>query len=306
MLNMKILTRKRSIVGIPRALFYWKQPLFWEEFFKNLGFEVVLSPKTNKEIVEKGVKISDPETCYSVKVFFGHLLFLKDKVDFIFIPRLKTNSEKLEYCPKFFGIPDVAKISIKKTILTVTIDERKEKTNKTLEKFSKKLIENKENLDIKKVIEKAFKKTEERRKEEEKKFFEKIKSKKKKIILVSHPYNLYDEYVNMEMERKIKKMGGEVIFIEEIPPTKLLDPTPKFHWEFGKEIMEKISTILSHNINGVIEISAFQCGCDAVLKEFVEEKFKEQKIPFLYLMIDEQTGEAGVQTRLEAFWDTLH
>jgi predicted nucleotide-binding protein (sugar kinase/HSP70/actin superfamily) len=41
------------------------------------------------------------------------------------------------------------------------------------------------------------------------------------------------------------------------------------------------------------------------LKEFVEKKFKENKIPFLYLIIDEHTGEAGFQTRLEAFVDTI-
>jgi predicted nucleotide-binding protein (sugar kinase/HSP70/actin superfamily) len=82
--------------------------------------------------------------------------------------------------------------------------------------------------------------------------------------------------------------------------------TPKFHWEFGEEIMNKINTILDFDIAGVIELSSFQCGCDAVLKEFVERRFKERKVPFLYLMVDEQTGEAGIQTRLEAFWDTLH
>jgi len=62
---------------------------------------------------------------------------------------------------------------------------------------------------------------------------------------------------------------------------------------------------LNYDIAGAIEISSFQCGCDAVLKEFVEKEFRERKIPFLYLMIDEHTGEAGLQTRLEAFMDTI-
>jgi predicted nucleotide-binding protein (sugar kinase/HSP70/actin superfamily) len=69
--------------------------------------------------------------------------------------------------------------------------------------------------------------------------------------------------------------------------------------------MEKIDFVLSRKIDGAIQISSFACGCDAVLKEFVEKKFKENKIPFLYLIIDEHTGEAGFQTRLEAFADTI-
>lgn len=303
---MKTFNKESPIIGIPRALFYWKDPFFWEDLFRNLGFKVLISPKTNKEIVEKGVKISDPETCFSVKILFGHLLFLDDKVDFIFIPRLKTNEKELEYCPKFFGMPDLAKIFIGKPILTFTLHEKKEKTEKTIEKFSKRLAKGKKTTFIKRALRKALEKKKAEEEKQEKEFLNKIKSNKKKIILISHPYNLHDEYVNIGMKRKIEDLGGEVIFIDQVPEKIIPGSAPKFHWEFGEEIMNKINTVLDFDIAGVIEISSFQCGCDAVLKEFVEKRFKERKVPFLYLMVDEQTGEAGIQTRLEAFWDTLH
>ena len=318
-------------IGIPRALIYWKRPDFWQSFFENLGCDVLLSPKTNKEIIEKGVKSADPETCFSFKVFFGHLLWLDEKCDFVFVPCLKTNKEKLEYCPKFFGLPDLAKILTKTPILTETFDERKEKFAKTLKKLGKKL--NKNQKQITEAAKNAFL-TEEQIKEKQKQnFLTKIKSKKRKIVLVSHPYNLYDDYVNLRTKEKLEKLGAEVIFIDEIPidetPIDETRPQPisnglgrpalikglwrnpniEFHWEFAKEIMEKVQAILSYSANcgivGAIEISSFQCGCDAVLKEFVEKEFKQRKIPFLYLIIDEQTGEAGLQTRLEAFMDTI-
>jgi len=315
------------IIGIPRALIYWKRPYFWESFFENLGFEVLLSPKTNKEIVEMGVKVADPETCFSNKVYWGHILWLDGRCDAIFVPRLKTNEEKLEYCPKFFGLPDLAKILVKTPILTETFDERKEKFEKTLARLGKKL--RKRIKEVKEATKKAFSKGKEIKEKEEQDFLEKIKSQKPKIVLISHPYNLYDEYVNLRMKEKLEKLGTKSIFIDEIPlnsrintdmSTNLtnireirgefvkISEIPEFHWEFGKEIMEKIQEILKYEISGTIEISSFGCGCDAVIKEFVEKTFKERtpnKIPFLYLMIDEQTGEAGLQTRLEAFLDTL-
>ena len=239
------------------------------------------------------------------KVFWGHLLWLEGKSDCIFIPRLKTNEDKLEYCPKFFGIPDLAKILVKTPILTETFDERKEKFEKTLEKLGKKL--GKDRKTVKKAIEAAFlevKKLKEKKKQD---FFKKIQSKKQKIVLISHPYNLYDDYVNLRAKEKLEKLGSEPILIDEFPAPISRDGATdiKFHWEFGEEIMGKIQEILNYNIAGVIEISSFQCGCDAVLKEFVEKKIKQNKIPFLYLLIDEHTGEAGIQTRLEAFIDTL-
>jgi len=303
-------------IGIPQALIYWKRPYFWEIFFKNLGLEVFLSPPTNKEIVEMGVKVSDPETCFSQKVYWGHLLWLDGKVDLIFVPRLKTNEEKLEYCPKFFGLPDLAKILVKSPILTETFDERKEKFEKTLRRLGKKL--NKNRREVEEAAKSAFLK--------EKDYYPPFtlqsqpthpkKELKKKIVLVSHPYNLYDDYVNLGIKEKLEKLGAQPIFIDKVPISgnqrnnqrnnqrKSAD-IPKFHWEFGKEIMEKIDTILNYDLAGAIEISSFQCGCDAVIKEFVEKKFKQNKIPFLYLIIDEQSGEAGIQTRLEAFMDTI-
>jgi len=134
------------IIGIPRALIYWKRPYFWETFFESLGCKVILSPPTNKEIVEKGVKVADPETCFSNKVYWGHLLWFEDleeKVDYIFIPLLKTNQEKLEYCLKFFGIPDLSKILVKTPILTETFDEKKEKFGKTVERLGKNINKSK-------------------------------------------------------------------------------------------------------------------------------------------------------------------
>ena len=58
-------------------------------------------------------------------------------------------------------------------------------------------------------------------------------------------------------------------------------------------------------IKGIIYISAFGCGLDSVLMDLVERKAKEHKIPFTLITIDEQTGEAGVNTRIEAFLDML-
>lgn len=297
-------------IGIPRALIYFKRPYFWETFFKNLGFKVLLSPPTNRQIVAEGVKIADPETCFSNKVYWGHLLWLDGKCDLIFVPRLKTNKEKLEYCPKFFGLPDLAKILVRSSILTKTFDERKEKFEKSLERLGKKLNKNK--LEVKKATKITLLKEEKLKEKERKDFFRKIKSKKSKIILISHPYNLYDDYVNLRMKERLEKLGVEPIFLDEVPNStastgSLQESTLaiEFHWEFGKEIFEKIGEILKYNITGVIEVSSFACGCDAVLKGFIEKEFKSQKIPFLYLIIDEHTGEAGFQTRLEAFIDTI-
>ncbi|MCP6718416.1 MAG: acyl-CoA dehydratase activase-related protein [Patescibacteria group bacterium] len=300
-------------IGIPQGLIHFKEPYFWKIFFNNLGFKTVLSPLTNKQIVSLGIKVADPETCFSNKVYWGHLMWLDTKCDFIFVPRLKTNKEKLEYCPKFFALPDLAKMIVKTPILTEVFDEKKQRFIRSLKKLGAKL--NKSSRETKQAYELSLLEVKELKDKEKQSFLNKISSKKPKIVLVSHPYNLFDSYVNLRVEEKLKKLGIEPIFIDEVSQdmsdkTKI-DRNNKdsfkidFHWEFGKEIIDKINETFKYNIVGAIQISSFQCGCDAVLKEFVEEEFRSKKIPFLYIIVDEHTGEAGLQTRLEAFIDTL-
>jgi len=299
-------------IGIPRALFYWKRPFFWETFFENLGLDVVFSSETNKEIVGKGVMAADTETCFSIKVLYGHVLSLEGKVDFIFIPRLKKNELGLEYCPKFFALPDLFLLLIKTPIISAWIDSKKEKFRDTLLKLAQKLGESKGVAE--RAIEISFLREQQYKEKLKNEYSIKIRSVKRKIVLISHPYNLYDEYVNLRTKKKIEDLGGETILINEVPienqwsgekSRESISSWPNFHWEFGQEIASQIREILKEDIAGAIEISAFQCGCDATLKEFVEKEFRENKIPFLYLLIDEHTGEAGLQTRLEAFFDTL-
>lgn len=291
-------------IGIPRALFYWKNPFFWEEFFKTLGEEVVLSPETNKEIVFQGTKMSDPETCFSMKVFFGHVLWLDKKADYIFVPLLKTDHSKLEYCPKFFGLPDLAKILVETPILSEIIDQKKKSLEKSLISIGRKL--KKDRVAIKRAIEACLLLEKNLAEKERESFSRKIRSERKKLILISHPYNLYDNHINAGLAKKLEDLNIEPIFINEVPEAILKNKSDiKFHWEFGKKMMQRADEILNYDISGAIEISSFQCGCDAALKEFIEKKFKQAKIPFLYLVIDEQAGDAGLQTRLEAFVDTL-
>jgi len=294
-------------IGLPRALFYWKEPVFWAAFFEGLGFDVLLSPPSNKEIIEAGVKAADPETCFSIKVLYGHTLWLDGKVDFIFVPRLKKNTSGLEYCPKFFALPDLFSLLIKTPTLSPWLDLANNNLENILIKLGKEVGKRKE--DVRNAIKIAVTKEMEETEKIKKDYYGKINSQNKKIVLISHPYNLYDEYVNLRIGKKIEDLGGKVIFIDEVPvpesKNNLKGILPDFHWEFGEDMIAQSKEIIRIGVSGAVEISAFQCGCDAVLKEFIEEEFKQEKVPFLYLLIDEHTAEAGLQTRLEAFFDTL-
>uniref|UniRef100_A0A7C6AAH9 DUF2229 domain-containing protein n=1 Tax=candidate division WOR-3 bacterium TaxID=2052148 RepID=A0A7C6AAH9_UNCW3 len=122
-------------IGIARALyFYYHFPLF-KTFFEGLGCEVVISPKTNKAILQTGIEHSPPEICLPVKAFIGHITYLVDKVDYIFIPRITNIKESRSTpggfgCPKAICLPDLIRAIFESTagglplILELNWDER--------------------------------------------------------------------------------------------------------------------------------------------------------------------------------------
>ena len=64
------------VIGIPRALMYHYYYPAWQAFFRELGQVVLLSPETNKEILDQGVKAAVDDICLPFKVYYGHVLSL--------------------------------------------------------------------------------------------------------------------------------------------------------------------------------------------------------------------------------------
>jgi predicted nucleotide-binding protein (sugar kinase/HSP70/actin superfamily) len=60
-----------------------------------------------------------------------------------------------------------------------------------------------------------------------------------------------------------------------------------------------------HGFDGVVQLAPFSCIPEIVAKSIMPTVSRDMGIPVLTLFIDEQTGQGGVQTRLEAFVDLM-
>lgn len=61
----------------------------------------------------------------------------------------------------------------------------------------------------------------------------------------------------------------------------------------------------SRGFDGIIQLAPFACIPEIVAKSILPKVSRELNIPVLTLFLDEQTGEEGIRTRLEAFIDLL-
>ncbi len=80
---------KRGVIGIPRVLNMYENYPFWFTFFlTKLGFSVVLSPKSSRDIYSLGIEsIPSESECYPAKLSHGHVMWLlKHDIKTIFYP----------------------------------------------------------------------------------------------------------------------------------------------------------------------------------------------------------------------------
>lgn len=101
---------KRGTIGIPRVLNMYENYPFWHAFFSKLGFRVVLSPASNKDIYQSGMDtISSDTACYPAKLVHGHIKWLVENgVKRIFYPSINYEAVEDRSAPNHYNCPVVA------------------------------------------------------------------------------------------------------------------------------------------------------------------------------------------------------
>lgn len=290
-------------VGVPKGLLYYKYYPFIETFLKELGQELVISEDTNKDILDMGVKCCVDEACLPIKIFHGHVESIKEKCDIIIVPRIMSIRENESICPKFCALPEMVKYSIDNmpliTELPLYIGNKK-----SLYEWIKKLgfMLEKDLYSIKVAYLKAL------AVQNKREFGINDKDFHMKVALLGHPYNIYDKYINMDIVEKLNRQGVGVV-TEEFVDEKYIDEEvdklfKRPFWSLARSIYG-CATYFANNkkVDGIVYVSSFSCGIDSVIIELIKEKIND--FPLLVIKIDEQTGEGGVNTRIEAFTDML-
>ncbi|MDD4494396.1 MAG: acyl-CoA dehydratase activase-related protein [Eubacteriales bacterium] len=313
-----------SKLGIPRGLFYYRFYPLWNEFFKILDVDCIDSGPTNKKILELGSRLCVDEACLPVKIFHGHAASLRDKADFIFVPRYTSISEKEYICPKFGGLPDMLRNCINglPRIIDTEFNLRKKNSNALKAAAEIGSFFGHSTRDSIFAFSQAKKAFDEYRKMvvagtfpgdilDNKKNMRSLGKDTLKILLIGHPYNIYDSFVNMNIVEKLRQKGAEVFTVDMFEEKLLKDMAEvlnkRMFWNFGTLALGCTYQILeTENTDGIIYLMSFGCGIDAFVCNMAERRVRERSdIPYIVLTIDEHTGEAGIDTRIEAFIDLI-
>ncbi|MDD5085279.1 MAG: acyl-CoA dehydratase activase [Candidatus Omnitrophica bacterium] len=312
---------KRKRIGIPRVLQFYELFPFWYTFFKNLDFEVVLSPVTNPALIHESVENITADTCFPIKIIHGHILELaRSRVDYIFFPaiiNMKRSNPKMELnynCPLVQAAPYIARgaagheaaRSIRWITTPIFFQRGSRHIESVLNSIGKELGCGKADIRA------AYRKAEEAQesfyralKDAGREAISLIGKDKKAAVIMSRPYNGCDPAMNLGVPKKLRDLGVMAIPFDFLPldEVDISDEHPNMFWRYGQRLIAGARFIKEHPELNAIYISNFKCGPDSFILHYVRKTF--DKFPYLQLEIDEHSADAGVVTRLEAFFDSL-
>ncbi|NHJ46257.1 MAG: CoA protein activase [Asgard group archaeon] len=160
-------------------------------------------------------------------------------------------------------------------------------------------------------------------------FEEKVEVDKKanplKVVVNGEIYVVLEPALNLDIHRRLNELG----VITKTPVTlrrfidfgERLNPFKKMDWQkanacgvkyvpyrLGGETQENLGDAVLYKKqgwDGLVHLYPFTCMPEIVTRSIFPQVSREHDMPVLSLVVDEHTGEAGFQTRLEAFIDLL-
>jgi predicted nucleotide-binding protein (sugar kinase/HSP70/actin superfamily) len=291
-------------------------------FLKELGFDVILSGESDKRIIRRGVELVTAQTCFPVKVAYGHIAELLDKQpDYIFIPSIVSMEESFpenkynQLCPYVQSFPYQVRSAFKDKLGRTKILLVPMRFGEGDKLLTKSFVELGGKLGVpasrvKSSLEKARKAQEKfdtSLKREGKEILDEVAPDRKLFVLISRPYNGCDNGVNLQLPKKLAEQGVEVIPMEMLDLDRAPLSDEKLHkeiyWSYGQKILRAAEIIRDDPRLYAIYLSNFSCGPDSFLLTFFKDIMGKK--PCLQLELDEHSADAGLITRLEAFLESL-
>ena len=275
--------------------------------FKELGCNIILSPESNKEILRRGIEHSIDENCLSAKIYMGHVYSLIDKADYILVPRFCSFGHKKIVCTKFNAVYDIVRNTFKGVkLIHYDVDVLKKKTE--FKGFIKMGLILKKN--IFKVIKAYLKAKKIYHDNMLKRHLEQHNlvnnSNKLKMLVVAHPYNLYDKLMGVPIIKYLETLNILPVYADKVDQRECIKRSKKIstnlQWTYSQELIGAID-YYHDKIDGIIFISTFPCGPDSLVNELCIRKIKN--IPILNIVLDELQSEVGLYTRIESFVDII-
>ncbi|CEN86853.1 2-hydroxyacyl-CoA dehydratase [Paraclostridium sordellii] len=324
--SLDINKAKRKEIGLPRVLNMYEDYPLWHTIFTKLGFKVVLSSESSKELYENGMdSIASESVCYPAKMVHGHINdLIKKGIKNIFYPCIRHEHKEFKNVDNHFNCPVVMSYS---EVIKNNISEIKENNINFINPFlpmnsknalKKKLYEELNKIkdydnefieiskdEINKSVELGFKEYE--------KFKEDIRNQGelalnyikennlKGIVLAGRPYHI-DPEINHGIPEMINSLDMAVLTEDSICHLGKLDESLRVvdQWAYHSRLYRAANFVSSRDDLSLVQLNSFGCGLDSVTTDQVQEILSGEGKIYTCIKIDEGNNLGAARIRLRS------
>ena len=303
-------------IGIPRALNMYENYPFWFTFFTELGYRVILSAPSTKELYALGMDtIPSESVCYPAKLTHGHITWLlKQGISRIFYPSIpyeKKEDEKANNhynCPIVTSYPEVMKANVD-LIREMNVEyihpflpifDKKRMFERLCEEFPSFSPD-----EIQNALNKAY--------AEDDAFHEDVRSKAaeiidhaektgmKCIVVAGRPYHI-DPEINHGISQMIAGFGMCVLTEDSVAHMGELETPIRVvnQWSYHDRLYRAADFVRKHPNMELIQLNSFGCGLDAVTTDQVDEILRSAGKIYTCLKIDEGSNLGAARIRIRS------
>lgn len=312
---------QKKTIGIPMGLNNYELLPFWHAFFKELGFNVMVSPFSTRRIYLSGQHTIPSDTaCYPAKLMHGHLEYLlQQQPDAIFYPNMSYNTEEglgVNHfnCPVVAYYPQLLKLNTADFKGITFIDDfmsladKKQFTGR-ISKILPGYFPELKKGQIKSAADKAYAALAE--------YFEKVRAKADEylkiaeekdmpvIVLAGRPYHV-DPEINHGIDTLICRLGAVVITEDSL--SSRIAPFAvdvRNQWTYHARLYAAAKYIAqlpkTSRIN-LVQLVSFGCGVDAITTDEVRSILESAGKLYTQIKIDEISNMGAITIRLRSLF----
>ncbi len=312
----------RGRIGIPFGLNRYELLPFWHRFFTELGFEVVASPISDRNLYLKGqTSIPSDTVCYPAKLMHGHVEELISMgIKTIFYPCMSYNlDEKLGdncyNCPVVAYYPEILNANMSNLedvnfIFDYLGIHRKKDLPKKLYAVMQNNFQDISLKEVKAAVKKAYEEYDlymNKVYEEGEAIIQKATENGKHIIvLAGRPYHI-DPEINHGIDQLISNF--DVAIISEDVLSKKIEKKPKVdvlnQWTYHSRLYAAAEYVSKQSNMDLVQLVSFGCGCDAITTDECREILEKKNKIYTQIKIDEITNLGAVKIRMRSLFAAI-
>jgi len=304
-------------VGLPAALHIFEDLPFWKRFFDELSIKTVTS-ENYSDALKEGKHIANAEFCAPMAALHGHVRYLMDRADYVFLPFYLENRSgekevRRQYCYYTQFSPSLISVSgnanAGERLLTPLVHSLHGSlhTKRELHSVLKPITNGRIGfLDVSRAYDRAC--------EYKASCLDQLKGVYERearegrdlcVVLLGRPYTILSRFMNKGIPDMFASLGIRVFFQDMLsgsseamePIRSLLD---EIHWHYASEILKAAQVIARSQGVYPVLVTSFRCSPDSFAIDYFKKIMEAHEKPYLILQLDEHASSVGYETRIEA------